>query len=265
MNEWRDVRRGGRERILNLPGVVSLVLGALLVIQLAMGALPASAVEAVYVELAFVPGRIAFAFWPDAAARAMAQALGSDVDPAELTRALGAEAIPWWTLVTYALLHANWTHLAINGVTLAAFGSPLARRFGPGRFLVFLTLTAIAGAAAHLAVHPFELAPVVGASAAISGTMAASARFAFGRVSAEGEPSASPQPSARLSDLWRNRQALTFLALWFGVNLLFGLFPQATGATELIAWEAHIGGFCAGLLLFGLLDPRKEVARGPYR
>lgn len=261
MNEWREARRGGREKIFNLPGVVTLVLGVLLAIQLAMGALPASTIEAVYVELAFVPGRIAIAFWPDAAARAMGEALA--IDPAALAREFEGEPVLWWTFVTYALLHASWAHLGINGVTLAAFGSPVARRFGPSRFLVFLGLTAVAGAAAHFAVHPFDLAPVVGASAAISGTMAASARFAFARVSAEGEPSASPYESARLSDLWRNRQALTFVALWFGVNLLFGLFPRATGESEQIAWEAHVGGFAAGLLLFGLLDPRKAASRGP--
>jgi membrane associated rhomboid family serine protease len=54
--------------------------------------------------------------------------------------------------------------------------------------------------------------------------------------------------------MWSNRQALIFVALWFGVNLLFGLFPRAVGETELIAWEAHLGGFVAGLLSFGLLD-----------
>lgn len=259
MNEWREARRGDRERILNLPGVVSLVLGVLAAIQLVMSALPTAAVEAVYVELAFVPGRIAFAFWPEAAAQAMAQQFHADA--ADIADELRALPTPWWTLLTYALLHGGWTHLSVNGVTLAAFGSPLARRFGDARFLVFLALTAIAGAAAHLVVHPFDLAPVVGASAAISGTMAASARFAFAQFRAEGEPSAAPQ-GASLAELWRNRQALTFVAVWFGVNLLFGLFPQATGESELIAWEAHVGGFAAGLLLFGVLDPRAAARRG---
>lgn len=254
MNEWRE-GSGRREKILNLPGVVTLVLGVLAVVQLGMGALPAGVVETVYIELAFVPARVSFVFWPEATARALVEVVGSGVAPEELARGLGAERLPWWTFVTYALLHANWTHLTLNGVTLAAFGSPLARRFGPGRFLIFLALTAVAGAAAHLAIHPFELVPVVGASAAISGTMAASARFAFTQHAGPGEAQASPR-AARLSELWSNRQALTFLALWFGVNLLFGLFPKATGETEQIAWEAHVGGFAAGLLLFGLLDRR---------
>jgi membrane associated rhomboid family serine protease len=263
MNEWR---RGGREPILNLPGAVAWTLGALVLVQLAMGSLPRGAVETAYVTLAFVPARISFALWPEATARAVAAALGSGVDAEELARALAAEGPHWWTLASYALLHANWTHLALNGVTLAAFGSPLARRFGPSRFLSFLALTAIAGALAHLLVHPFDLMPVVGASAAISGTMAASARFVFTRRLAGGEALAAPRRArgTNLSELWSNRQALTFVALWFGANLLFGLFPQAMGENELIAWEAHVGGFAAGLLSFGLFDGGSAAEHRPH-
>jgi membrane associated rhomboid family serine protease len=244
----------GREPILNLPGVVTAVLGALTAIETAAFVLPASVVDPIFAELAFIPARVSFALAPETFMRTVASEIGPGVDRADLAAALHAETVPWWTLFTYALLHANWTHLAVNGVTLAAFGSPLARRFGAGRFLVFLALTAAAGAAAHLALHPFDLAPVVGASAAISGTMAASARFAFAPESTDGGPRAWPRGS--LSDLWRNRQALAFLGLWFAANLLFGLFPGATGGTEQIAWEAHIGGFVAGLLLFGVFDRR---------
>jgi membrane associated rhomboid family serine protease len=260
-------RRGDRERILNLPGVVTFTLGVLALVQLAMASLPREAVEAVYVSLAFVPARLSFVLWPEATAQAVATSLGSGAEAEELAQALAAEGPHWWTFASYALLHANWTHLSINGVTLAAFGSPLARRFGPQRFLSFLALTAIAGALAHLLVHPFDLMPVVGASAAISGTMAATARFAFTRAPVRGEASASPLRArgASLSELWSNRQALAFVALWFGVNLLFGLFPRAVGGTELIAWEAHVGGFAAGLLLFGLFDrggaAEREFAR----
>ena len=39
----------------------------------------------------------------------------------------GAEV---WSFVTYALLHADWTHLGFNAVWLLAFASPVARRFG---------------------------------------------------------------------------------------------------------------------------------------
>ena len=49
---------------------------------------------------------------------------------------------------------------------------------------------------------------------------------------------------------------LAFLAVWFGLNLLFGLGSLSiTGGEQAVAWQAHIGGFVAGLLLFGLFDP----------
>ena len=86
-----------------------------------------------------------------------------------------------WTFVTYALIHANWMHLGVNAVWLLPFGSAVARRFGALRFVVFFAVTAAAGAALHLAAHAGEQFPMIGASAAISGTMAAAMRFAFQR------------------------------------------------------------------------------------
>ena len=49
---------------------------------------------------------------------------------------------------------------------------------------------------------------------------------------------------------------ITFLAVWFAINLLFGLGSLSiAGYEQNIAWQAHIGGFLAGLLLFSLFDP----------
>lgn len=88
---------------------------------------------------------------------------------------LGAEI---WTFVSYALLHGSWTHLALNSVWLLAFGTPVARRFGALRCIAFFAVTAAAGAAMHLATHANAFVPMIGASASISGFMAAAMRFA---------------------------------------------------------------------------------------
>jgi len=54
----------------------------------------------------------------------------------------------------------------------------------------------------------------------------------------------------------RDRRVVIFLVVWFGLNFLFGLGSLSiTGAEQSVAWQAHIGGFAAGLLLFGLFDP----------
>jgi len=174
---------------------------------------------------------------------------------------LGAEI---WTFVTYSLLHANWVHYGVNAVWLLPFGSAVARRFGTVRFLAFFAVTAAAGAALHLATHPGEQFPMIGASAAISGTMAAAMRFAFqrggplGLLRADGDE-AYRVPAIPLTHVLSDARVLIFLAVWFGINLLFGLSSLSIGgADEPVAWQAHIGGFLAGLLLFAWFDPAPE-------
>jgi hypothetical protein len=78
-----------------------------------------------------------------------------------------------WTFVTYSLLHANLSHIGFNVLWLLPFGSALARRFGAVRFFGFMAVTAAAGALAHLVTHEHAIAPMIGASASVSGAMAA--------------------------------------------------------------------------------------------
>lgn len=162
-----------------------------------------------------------------------------------------------WSVVTYAMLHANWMHLGVNLIWFFAFGTPVARRFGAIRFLIFCAVTAAAGALAHYVTHPDALVPLVGASATVSGVMAAAIRFAFSPGGAlSGGYGGDHHPADSLGASLRNGQMLIFIAIWFGLNLLFGLgvsMPGTDGAE--VAWQAHVGGFAAGLLLFGLFDP----------
>ena len=63
-----------------------------------------------------------------------------------------------------------------------------------------------------------------------------------------------------LTAVLRDARILTFLAVWFGLNLLFGIGSLSLGGGEqAIAWQAHIGGFLAGLLAFAAFDPVKSV------
>ncbi len=166
-----------------------------------------------------------------------------------------------WTFVTYSLLHANLTHLGFNVLWLLPFGSALARRFGALRFFLFMAVTAVAGALAHLVTHEHAVAPMIGASASVSGTMAAAIRFAFVRGSFlsfnRGDADeAAKVPALSLLRALRNPRVLAFLLVWFGVNLIFGIGSIAIGAEGAsVAWQAHIGGFFAGLVLFSLFDP----------
>lgn len=169
---------------------------------------------------------------------------------------VGAEV---WTFLTYAFLHADISHIVFNMLWMLPFGSAVARRFGAPRFFAFFAVTAIAGAFAHLITHQHQVAPMIGASAAVSGLMAAAIRFAFqygsflsfGRGDAD---AAARVPALSLAKSLRNSRVLVFLAVWFGLNVITGLGAIAVGAQS-IAWQAHIGGFLAGLLLFSVFDP----------
>ena len=166
-----------------------------------------------------------------------------------------------WTFVTYALIHADLFHLGMNVVWLLPFGAALARRLGTARFLIFSAVTAAAGAAAHLAVHIGEVFPMVGASAAISGTMAAAMRFAFQdggpltRWYRRHDDDTYLRPAASLLASLREPRVIAFIVVWFGINAVFGLGGLQLENGQTVAWEAHIGGFLAGLLLFSLFDP----------
>lgn len=63
-------------------------------------------------------------------------------------------------------------------------------------------------------------------------------------------------PAAPLTSSLQDPRVLAFLLVWFGVNLLLGLGSiSMAGVEQAIAWQAHIGGFLAGLLAFAAFDP----------
>jgi membrane associated rhomboid family serine protease len=183
------------------------------------------------------------------------------------TSLLGTEGFPGglgaqiWTFLTYAFLHADFVHVGVNSIWFLPFGSAMARRFGTWRFLGFFAVTAIAGAGLHLLTHARELLPMIGASAAVSGLMAGSLRFVFQIGGPLGmfrhhDDAAYRVPAASLAVALRDSRIIIFLVAWFGLNLLFGIGASSfPGVEQSVAWQAHIGGFIAGLFLFALFDP----------
>lgn len=231
-----------RQPVFNLPGVVVVILAVLVLIQGVRAYLLSPDTDFVFIlTFAFIPARL--------------------TEPAILGAIPGGAGASIWSFITYAFIHGDWSHLIFNGLWLAAFGSPLAWRFGTLRFLLFSALGAVGGAALHLAVHPQSVVPMIGASAAVSAYMAGACRFIFtagGPLRTFQGPGAAVfrQPAAPLTVALRDSRVLVFLAVWFGLNLIFGLLPDGGGLTSgAIAWEAHIGGFLVGLLLFSRFDP----------
>jgi len=224
----------------NLPAVVLWLGGAMIAIHLLRVLVLPTGLNNWTIYL--------FAFWP-----AKYAALSS-LAPFDLASSV-------WAFVTYSLLHGGTMHIVFNLLWMAIFGSALARRYGAGRFLLFSALCSVGGAVAHLTTHWGEGAPMIGASAAVSGQMAGALRFVFelgGPLGAfrRSDRAAYYVPAQPLADCIRNQQVLVFVAVWFGLNLFFGLMSgPVAGQPATIAWQAHIGGFVAGLALFPFLDP----------
>ncbi len=158
----------------------------------------------------------------------------------------------FWSPLTHGFLHGDWTHLLVNMVWFAAFGSAVARRLGSFRFFIFMGLATMAGALAHYLFHSHGMAPVIGASGAVSACMGAAVRFAF----TPGKPidEAIRAPALSLLDSLKNRSIMTFVLFWFGLNFLFGAGVIPLGVEGQIAWEAHMGGFLFGWLGFAIFD-----------
>ena len=171
-------------------------------------------------------------------------------DPTLLATAFpGGAGAKVWTFVTYSLLHANLSHIGFNVLWLLPFGSAVARRFGAFRFFLFMAVTAVAGAMAHLVTHEHGIAPMIGASASVSGAMAAAIRFAFVRGSflsfRSGDADAAAQvPALSLTRALRNPRVLAFLAIWFGVNIIFGI---GIGRDRRRAGQRRLAGPSRGL------------------
>jgi membrane associated rhomboid family serine protease len=232
-----------REPIFNIPTVIAALVGVMAAIH--------GVREYVLTQQQDAELILLFAFIPE-------RYEGSVILDGPMPGGFGAQV---WSFFTYAFLHADWMHFIVNTVWLLPFGSAVARRFGTLRFLLFFAVTAAAGALAQLVAHSGTQFVMIGASAAISGTMAAAMRFAFQRGGPLGffrgyDEQAYRVAALPLTGVLRDPRVLAFVGVWFGVNLLFGVGTISLGSTDqIVAWQAHIGGFLAGLLLFGFFDP----------
>jgi membrane associated rhomboid family serine protease len=183
--------------------------------------------DTIFVTYGFVPARYSHAYL---------EAHG--INPGSILE----RALPF---VTYMFLHGSFMHVAVNSVWLLAFGPIVARRLGSLLFLLFFLVCGVGGAAVHLACNWDSTAPVIGASAAISGLMAAGFRML---------PVPAQEQRGPLAPIFSPR-SLRWTALWVIVNVIAGVTGLGTGGqVELVAWQAHLGGYAAGLLLAGPFD-----------
>ncbi len=148
----------------------------------------------------------------------------------------------WETLLTCMFLHASWAHVLMNSVAIVAFGPPAARLMGTnGRgaavfYAFYLTCGALAGLG-FLAVAPAGADAVVGASGAVSGLLGGASRLIEGR--------------GRIGPIF-GPTVLGMAAAWAIANVILGVTGLTPGAAGVpVAWQAHLAGYLAGVLLIG--------------
>jgi membrane associated rhomboid family serine protease len=163
----------------------------------------------------------------------------------------------WLPLFSYMALHGSWMHVALNCVFCLAFGTAPARLFGrdlrgAAVFVgFFLACGAIAGLL-YAAIQPDRNWAAIGASAAVSGLMGATARMLH--------------PGGRLGPPW-GRGFFSMALSWLVINAFVGLtgLGSGLGPGVPVAWQAHIFGFAVGAglidLFWGLAGRRDPITQ----
>jgi len=160
----------------------------------------------------------------------------------------------YWTPVTYSLLHGSVEHIVFNGLWLMAFGAPVVRRIGTARYIIFWILSSVASAALHAALNWGSEGLLIGASGVVSGLMGAACRFAFPSGRQMFGP-AHLNPRLSMLQAMQSRTVIMFMLFWLVGNALIAAgIPLVGDGSQQIAWDAHIGGFAFGFLLFALFD-----------
>lgn len=140
------------------------------------------------------------------------------------------------TTVTSQFLHAGSLHLLSNMVVLLFLGKKIEERIGSLKFLAFYLASGIAGNIVYAAFHLSSHEPVLGASGAVAGVLAASLLC-------------NPNGIVWLPGLPIFLRVWMFAPLWFISELLNAINEQYVHSTVGgVAYLVHVGGFIFGLV-----------------
>ncbi len=140
----------------------------------------------------------------------------------------------WYRLFTVMFLHENITHIFFNMLSLFFIGPFVERIYGTGRYLVLYFGTGLIASLAFL-LFAGPNAAAVGASGAIAGIFGALGAFFFAYRNQLGQAANS------MLQQW---------LFWLGLNVVLNVVN-----TDL-AWQAHLGGLLAGLVLGYIFAPK---------
>ncbi|MFT4181207.1 MAG: rhomboid family intramembrane serine protease [Rhizobium sp.] len=183
--------------------------------------------------------------------------------PARYAFPLSQQGLEWlWTPVTYSLLHGGIEHIVFNGLWLMVFAAPVARRIGAVRYVLFWVFSAAAAAFLHAALYWGDQTLLIGASGVVSALMGAACRFAFPAMDGRrgGMRQAHLNPRLSILGSLRSRTVVAYIVMWVAGNALVAFGITLVGdSSQRVAWDAHIGGFLFGFLLFALFDRQPGI------
>lgn len=146
--------------------------------------------------------------------------------------------------VSYSFFHSDFMHLAGNMLFLWVFGDNVEDAMGHFRFLIFYLLCAAAGALAHGMVNPESISPLIGASGAAAGVVAAYLLL---------------HPKVKIWVLMFGQIPLRLSALWvLGAWIAYQVYELVFNSASSVSWGAHVGGIITGAVLIVIMK-RKGV------
>lgn len=162
------------------------------------------------------------------------------------------------TLVTSLFLHGGLLHIAGNMLFLWVFGDNVEDQLGHGTFALFYLASGVVANIVFAVAFPDSIQPLVGASGAIAGVLAAylllfpramvRTLLAFGPFITLGRVSAA-----------------ILIGFWFLLQVIQGaisVLPIAPGSD--VAFLAHVGGFVFGLIATGTIREVRDQSLGDW-
>lgn len=149
---------------------------------------------------------------------------------------------PFLTVFSSMFMHGGLAHLFGNMLFLWIFGDNVEGTLGHLRFVIFYILCGIGAAASQVIIDVNSFVPMIGASGAISGVLAAY-MFRF--------PHARVHTFVFLFIIITTIQIPAFIVIgiWFATQVMSGIGALGVDTSGGVAWFAHIGGFITGVIL----------------
>jgi hypothetical protein len=158
--------------------------------------------------------------------------------------------------ITSQFLHAGFLHLVSNMWFLKIFGDNVEEKIGHISFLATYVFAGVVGSFAQYLFLPHSTIPMLGASAAVAGTLGAYFVFFPRHMIDTLIPLGLFVTTVKIP-------ASVVLLYWFVIQLFSGFGSIVAAQVGGIAWWAHVGGFLSGYIIAKLFQRNsKKGAEG---